>query len=73
MISPGLDGPTGRFRPLFNPATVEHIEFTAVAEDTDGKVVRFHWRSEPGGVVTEHVHPNRRSASPSPPARAASP
>jgi quercetin dioxygenase-like cupin family protein len=55
--TPAPDGPTGRFRSFFNPATGEHIEFTAVAEDTHGELVRFHWRSVPGGVITEHVHP----------------
>ena len=47
------------FRPFFNPATGEWIEFTAVAEDSDGQLVRFSWRSVPGGVITEHVHPNQ--------------
>jgi quercetin dioxygenase-like cupin family protein len=47
------------FRPFFNPATGEWIEFTAVAEDSDGQLVRFCWRSVPGGLVTEHVHPRQ--------------
>jgi mannose-6-phosphate isomerase-like protein (cupin superfamily) len=47
------------FRPFFNPATGEWIEFTAVAEDSDGQLVRFSWRSMPGGVVTEHIHPRQ--------------
>jgi quercetin dioxygenase-like cupin family protein len=47
------------FRPFFNAATGEWIEFTAVAEDSDGQLVRFNWRSVPGGVVTEHVHPHQ--------------
>jgi mannose-6-phosphate isomerase-like protein (cupin superfamily) len=47
------------FRPFFNPATGEWIEFTAVAEDSDGQLVRFSWRSVPGGVITEHVHPRQ--------------
>jgi len=45
------------FRPFFNPATGEWIEFTAVAEDSDGQLLRFSWRSVPGGVITEHIHP----------------
>jgi len=53
------------FRPFFNPATGEWIEYTAVAEDTGGDLVRFSWRSVPGGVITEHVIRTRRSASPS--------
>jgi mannose-6-phosphate isomerase-like protein (cupin superfamily) len=47
------------FRPFFNPATGEWIEFTAVAEDCDGQLVRFSWRSVPGGLITEHVHPHQ--------------
>ncbi|MGD0375581.1 MAG: cupin domain-containing protein [Streptosporangiaceae bacterium] len=47
------------FRPFFNPATGEWIEYTAVAEDTGGDLVRFNWRSVPGGVITEHVHPHQ--------------
>ncbi len=47
------------FRPFFNRATGEWIEFTAVAEDSDGQLVRFSWRSVPGGVITEHVHPRQ--------------
>ena len=45
------------FRPFFNPATGEWIEFTAVAEDTGGELVSFNWRSIPGGLITEHIHP----------------
>jgi quercetin dioxygenase-like cupin family protein len=47
------------FRPFFNPATGEWIEFTAIAEDTGGQLVRFTWRSVPGGIITEHVHPHQ--------------
>jgi mannose-6-phosphate isomerase-like protein (cupin superfamily) len=47
------------FRPFFNQATGEWIEFTAVAEDSDGRLIRFSWRSVPGGVMTEHVHPRQ--------------
>jgi len=47
------------FRPFFNAATGEWIEFTATAEDTDGQLVRFNWRSVPGGVIAEHVHPHQ--------------
>jgi len=48
-----------RFRPFFNPATGEWITYTATADDSDGKLVRFHWRSVPGGVITEHIHPRQ--------------
>jgi mannose-6-phosphate isomerase-like protein (cupin superfamily) len=47
------------FRPFFNPATGEWIEFTAVAEDSDGQLVRFSWRSMPGGLITEQIHPRQ--------------
>jgi quercetin dioxygenase-like cupin family protein len=47
------------FRPFFNPATGEWIEFMAIAEDTGGQLIRFTWRSLPGGVITEHIHPHQ--------------
>ena len=47
------------FRPFFNPATGEWIEYTTVAEDSEGQLVRFTWRSMPGGVISEHIHPNQ--------------
>jgi quercetin dioxygenase-like cupin family protein len=47
------------FRPFFNAATGEWVEYTAIAKGTGGALVRFNWRSVPGGVVTEHVHPNQ--------------
>lgn len=47
------------FRPFFNPATGEWIEFTAVSGDSDGQLVRFSWRSIPGGLITEHIHPGQ--------------
>jgi quercetin dioxygenase-like cupin family protein len=47
------------FRPFFNPATGEWIEYTAVGDDNAGHLVRFNWRSVPGGTITEHVHPNQ--------------
>ena len=51
--------PRDRFRPFFNPATGEWITYTALAEDSDGQLVRFTWRSVPGGVITEHIHPRQ--------------
>jgi len=51
--------PAAGFRPFFNPATGEWITYTAVAEDNGGQLVRFTWRSVPGGVITEHVHPRQ--------------
>jgi quercetin dioxygenase-like cupin family protein len=47
------------FRPLSNPFTGEHILFTETAETTGGEFVRFDWRSSPGGVISEHVHPRQ--------------
>lgn len=49
----------GRFRPISNPATSEWIQFTDVAEDNGEDMVRFNWRSMPGGSITEHVHPHQ--------------
>ena len=51
--------PMTGFRPFFNPATGEWIEYTAIAEDNHGQLVRFTWRSVPGGVITEHIHPRQ--------------
>ena len=48
-----------RFRPFYNAATAEWIEYTEVAEDTDGAFVRFNWRNVPGGVIAEHLHPHQ--------------
>jgi hypothetical protein len=53
------DAPTATFRPFFNPATGEWIQYTATAEDSDGQLVSFTWRSVPGGVITEHIHPGQ--------------
>jgi quercetin dioxygenase-like cupin family protein len=50
---------TPRFRSFSNPATGEQIEFITVAQDRDDDVVRFKWRSLPGGSITEHVHPHQ--------------
>ena len=47
------------FRPFFNSATGEWIEYTAIPEDGKGDLVRFNWRSVPGGVITEHIHPHQ--------------
>ena len=59
MIMPQADSPVTGFRPFFNPATGEWIIYTALAEDSGGQLVRFTWRSMPGGVITEHVHPRQ--------------
>jgi len=54
--------PRPAFRPFFNPATGEWIEYTVTGADSDGELVRFNWRSVPGGVVTEHVHPRQQES-----------
>jgi len=59
VIMPQADNSVAGFRPFFNPATGEWITCTALAEDSDGQLVRFSWRSVPGGVITEHVHPRQ--------------
>jgi quercetin dioxygenase-like cupin family protein len=47
------------FRPFFNPATGEWIEYTTTGEDSGDALVRFNWRSVPGGTITEHIHPGQ--------------
>src|SRR5215813_11300804 len=44
-------------RTLSNPFTGELIVFTETADTTGGEFVRFDWRSSPGGIISEHVHP----------------
>ena len=56
---PQTDSHTAGFRPFFNPATGEWITYTAIAADSDGQLVRFNWRSVPGGIITEHIHPRQ--------------
>jgi mannose-6-phosphate isomerase-like protein (cupin superfamily) len=47
------------FREFCNPATGESVQFTATRQDAGEDVVRFNWRSMPGGAITEHVHPHQ--------------
>jgi quercetin dioxygenase-like cupin family protein len=60
IIMPQEHPPAASFRPFFNPATGEWITYTATAEDNGGQHVRFTWRSTPGGVVPEHIHPRQQ-------------
>jgi mannose-6-phosphate isomerase-like protein (cupin superfamily) len=60
MIMPQEDSPTTSFRPFFNPATGEWITYTAIAEDSNGQLVRFNWRSMPNSVIPEHIHPRQQ-------------
>jgi quercetin dioxygenase-like cupin family protein len=48
---------TELYRALVNPATGETIQFIAQPHGEDEDVVRFSWRSKPGGAITEHIHP----------------
>jgi quercetin dioxygenase-like cupin family protein len=59
MITRQAGSPMTSFRPFFNSATGEWIEYTAIAPDNNGQLVRFSWRSVPGGVITEHIHPGQ--------------
>jgi mannose-6-phosphate isomerase-like protein (cupin superfamily) len=56
--SPRGDNGAG-FRAISNPATGERIQFTAVPHGGDEDIVRFDWRSMPGGAITEHFHPHQ--------------
>jgi quercetin dioxygenase-like cupin family protein len=53
------DAATTGFRQFSNPATGESITFTATPQDGGDDVVRFNWRSLPGGSITEHLHPHQ--------------
>ncbi len=55
----GEIGGSAQFRPISNPATGERIQFTTVPEEGHEDVVRFDWRSMPGGAVPEHMHPHQ--------------
>jgi quercetin dioxygenase-like cupin family protein len=48
---------TESYRALVNSATGETIQFTTQPAGDEEDVVRFNWRSEPGGAITEHIHP----------------
>jgi mannose-6-phosphate isomerase-like protein (cupin superfamily) len=55
MTIPGATA--AQFREFSNPATGESVQFIAAPKDED--LVRFNWRSVPGGSITEHVHPRQ--------------
>ncbi len=50
---------TDRFREFSNPATGERIRVTATGQGGEEGLVRFNWRSLPGGAITEHLHPHQ--------------
>lgn len=45
------------YRPTYNPATGEHIQYTVTGRESDGALVRYRWISEPGGSIVPHTHP----------------
>jgi quercetin dioxygenase-like cupin family protein len=51
--------PGSRCREFSNRATGETITFIAAEPDAEQDLVRFHWRSQPGGTITEHLHPHQ--------------
>ena len=53
------DAASTGFQQFSNPATRESITFTATPDDGGEDVVRFNWRSQPGGSITEHLHPHQ--------------
>jgi putative monooxygenase len=53
------DVAAAQFRQFSNPATGESVQFTATPHDAGEDVLRLHWRSMPGGSITEHVHPHQ--------------
>jgi mannose-6-phosphate isomerase-like protein (cupin superfamily) len=53
------NGASARFRPLVNPTTGERIQVVDVPDDGEEDVVRFNWRSMPGGAIPEHIHPHQ--------------
>jgi hypothetical protein len=42
-----------------SPATGEWIKYRSTDEVSKGQLVRFNWRSVPGGVITDHIHPHQ--------------
>ncbi len=48
-LVPGPEQPVHRREP----------RVTETAETTGGEFVRFDWRSSPGGIISEHVHPRQ--------------
>lgn len=55
MSATGID----RFREFSNPSTGEQLQIITTAQDSEEDVVRFNWRSMPGGAITEHLHPRQ--------------
>lgn len=47
------------YREYFNPGTGEWIQYLTTGAESDGEVVRYRWRSVPGGSIPEHFHPRQ--------------
>jgi quercetin dioxygenase-like cupin family protein len=45
------------YRQTYNPATGEWIQFEKTGLETDGELVRYRWKQDPGGHIVEHFHP----------------
>jgi hypothetical protein len=45
------------FRPFFGLRPVSGPNTPSSLRNTGGKLIRLSWRSVPGGVITEGVHP----------------
>ena len=43
--------------PSSTPPPASGSSSTTSPEDSDEDLVRFNWRSMPGGAITEHIHP----------------
>ncbi|MGD9734106.1 MAG: cupin domain-containing protein [Solirubrobacterales bacterium] len=47
------------YQEYFNPGTGEWIEYLVTGAESDGALVRYRWRSVPGGSIPEHFHPRQ--------------
>jgi quercetin dioxygenase-like cupin family protein len=45
------------YRETYNPATGEWIQFEQTGLETNGELVRYRWKQDPGGHIVEHTHP----------------
>ena len=60
MTMPGARFPTGRLPALLQiPPPASGSSTPPSAQVNNGQLVRFKWRSVPGGVITEHIHPHQ--------------
>ena len=47
------------YREYFNPGTGEWIQYLVTGAESDGELVRYRWRSVPGGSIPMHFHPRQ--------------